>query len=107
MTTFKVIFPDGTESHVEDCVLRFTDEDGTVDDMPMTDMLDGYFAGTELCDAIIDSQDVDSGDSDAILEAADVVQGAIEYLMACNGYTDDSEDVADDDSEEFINFYQG
>lgn len=105
MTTFKVVFPDGSESPVEDCVLRFTDdEDGTVDDMPMVDMLDGYFAGTELCDAIIDSQDVDPGDKDAILEAADVVQGAIEYLMACNGYTDDSEDaVADDDSEVIYN----
>lgn len=103
MTTFKVVFRDGTESPVEDCVLRFTDEDGVTDDMQMVDMLDGYFAGTELCDTIIDSQDIDPGDKSAILEAGDRVQEAIEYLMACNGYSDDSEDVTDDDSEEFVN----
>lgn len=104
MTTFKVVFPDGTESHVEDCVLRFTDEDGTVDDMAMVDMLDGYFAGTELCDAIIGSQDIDPSDKGAIAEAGDLVQEAVEYLMACNGYLDDSEDAEqEDDSEEIYN----
>lgn len=30
MTTFKVVFPDGTESLVEDCILRFTDESGGI-----------------------------------------------------------------------------
>jgi len=104
MTTFKVVFPDGTESLVEDCILRFTDESGASDDMPMVDMLDGYFAGTELCDTIIDSQDIDPADKDAILEAGDAVQAAIEYLMACNGYTDDSEnDESDPDFEVIYN----
>ena len=103
MTTFKVVFQDGTESPVEDCVLRFTDEDGVTDDMQMVDMLDGYFAGTELCDTIIDSQDIDPSDKDAVLEAGDNVQAAIEYLMACNGYSDDSEDADEPDSEEIYN----
>lgn len=100
MTTLKVVFPDGTSCPVEDAVLRFEAEDGTPDDMAITDMLDGYFAGTELCDAIIDSQDPDSDQDEAI----DAVQEAIDYLMACNGYVDDSDDGsdsdADDDSEE-------
>jgi len=104
MTTFKVVFPDGTESLVEDCTLRFTDESGVSDDMPMVDMLDGYFAGTELCDTIISSQDIDPSDKEAILEAGDAVQAAIEYLMACNGYTDDSaDDESEQDSEEIYN----